>query len=287
MVKEQTKKAKAWSIPRGMRSTVDTERYVEPEDRKKKPEKKLSDLEKGLEEIQGRLSEIQSEREKHLDAQSEARAEREKLKASFAELQDERKQKVNELLEDNFLSQGEKGLVNAVLTTTIKEPRLQQLQDSIAKLEAQEMWHQRKLAELARETKALEKKKHDLNADDAALAAYYEYETFKDLYFAAESAYELFKAKILHAKGFDNKFTDRLAKKGIRDQCFVNIIDSRLRNDTITTKTMAELADELSLIHTLKDNPWGDASTASRRRIYREIDPRTNTYSNNVRIGAI
>jgi hypothetical protein len=98
----------------------------------------------------------------------ECRNQRKQLESEFAAIKAELKKKVDGILEESFLDSSEKGLLDKVLTTEIKEPKLHQLQDNISKLGNQESWHRKKMNELSMERQDLEQESKGITAGELA-----------------------------------------------------------------------------------------------------------------------
>jgi len=219
-------------------------------------------------DIERELERLSGEREKHQKAVLECSGQRRKLQKSFNEMKLERSKKVDSILEKNFLDQSEKGLIDKILTTTIKEPKLNQLNDNIAKLQTQEEWHRKKLGEISRDEnkqKGLLKKGE---VDKAAKECHEHYETFADLYFKAEDAFDKFRHSIVRARNLDPAFSTGFKDMGINDAMFQNIIDQKLRGGVVKNITMAVFVDSVSRSWRYDpDSIWYDNPSFPKRRL--------------------
>ena len=196
--------------------------------RKKEPEAALT-----RDQIKDSLKDIEVQRDKHEKSKAECEKELTSLQASFNDVKTERKEKVNEILEKNFMDQSEKSLVNKILTSTIKETKLHQLQDSISKLKAQYDWHSQNLRELVVKEKGLRAKLIILDSNEKGRACFEAYKIWKNSYFSAEENFETLKDSVIALRAVETDADMRFSKLGIDDYIFTNIVSSKFRGDLL------------------------------------------------------
>jgi hypothetical protein len=218
-------------------------------------------------ELEKSMKGLSDERGKHEKAVKECSGQRRKLKKSFNDMKQSRKKKVDEILEDNFLDQSEKGLIDKVLTTAIKEPKLHQLQDSILKLESQEEWHRKKLAEISKQESKHKGLLDRLASDRAIRECYRAYKSFSEVYFKAEDAFDRFRHSVVRARQLDPAFSRRLKDVKIEDDMFHHIVDSKLKPGIVENITMAIFVDKISGIYLIKNNIFYDDPSSPKRRL--------------------
>ena len=232
-------------------------------------------------ELKKALKLLSDERVKHEKAVRECSGQRRKLKKSFNDMKQSRKKKVDEILEENFLDQSEKGLVDKVLTRAIKEPKLHQLQDSISKLEDQEEWHRKKLAEISKEEAKKKGSIRKLEAMEVLQECRKSYLDWYDSFMACEESWHNFKDLVrkVHSHNLDYKIDLDVA--GISDPIFSDLLRSRMRVGVLDRLTQNDLVSTLSGIYLIKENPWyRPSSRYDERRIKRKsVDPRRDSWS--------
>ncbi len=233
-------------------------------------------------EIQVRLQEIAVEKEKHAGAIRSCIEQKKVLQLDLDSTKKDRTKRVNELLEKEFIETSEKGLLNKVLTTTIKEPKLHQLTDSIEKLATQEEWHRKKNAELSTESAQLKNDLDDLHANDLCREIYEEWSKLKSSYGRAEGCFERMKHKVLQVRSLDDRYDTRFSKLGIKDETMINVVTSKFRAEIAGQMTLLKMIFDLSTLYQLADNIWHDDVVYLQRSIGQRISHHREDFSNDV-----
>lgn len=233
-------------------------------------------------ELEKALKLLSVERGKHEKAVKECSGQRRKLKKSFNDTKLDRKKKVDEILENNFLDQSEKGLIDKVLTTAIKEPKLNQLQDSISKLEAQEEWHRSRLRDISKQETGFKGQIRKLEAGEALKACHKAKDDWHSSVEANEKAWFAFKEAVKKCHSYRLDYNLALKEHGIDDPIFFYIMQDKLRPGVLTDKLQASLLGELSKMALIRPNPfYVEPGRGSERLIGKraKVDPRRESWS--------
>ena len=149
-----------------MHSTLDTPKPLEKARVKRiKPEPTV-DTPDRRKAVESRLAEIPELREKHKKSLLECTELRRTLEKNLEKIRVERTEEVDQMLEKVFVEGSTKKTLDKVLKLEMKEPKLNQLQDNIEKLKAQELWIRGKSRELSTEERALRTELNDFRVND-------------------------------------------------------------------------------------------------------------------------
>ena len=181
--------------------------------------------------IKLRLDAITAERDKLKKQFETAEIEGKRLQKSLNDTKLLRSEKVDEILEENYLQDGEQKLLSKILTAKIHEPRLHQLRDNVAKLDVQCDWIKKKLASLSKEEAKLDRDLSELViADHCAdivvgmnqIASYYKMmaKVFDKLVYDVQDLISL-----SERLGPDPHYSERLRRQGLKPWQ-ITIIDS-------------------------------------------------------------
>ena len=180
--------------------------------------------------------------------------ERERLVKNLNSEEKRQQSKLNDLLDEHFSSASAGKLVDKVLQSEMVEPRLQQLRGNIAKLDSQISWHRSKLGAFSREEGQLNKEADDLTAYDLLQECHQAYGGWSAVYLDAERRFEKFKDAIRKARQYDRNFLNRLPALEIKDEAFVTIVDSKLKDEYIAEVSQDSVVRDLALDYRTKQN---------------------------------
>lgn len=261
---EREGKVRKVPISKGLQSTINAEVKAE------KPVKKAVTtpvVKQSKAEIEKRLAEIDQEKVKQTESLNVCTAERRRLEKSKIEVQQMRDRKVDSLLEEHFKESTSKGVLDKVLQSEFTEPKLVHLMDNIQKLQAQELWHRKRLGDLAKEELTLQKQEKNLAANAAAVDTHKAYLTWKDAFFKSERCFDEFKAILTKARSLDPNFAGgRLQLCGIDDPAFVVITDSKMHPDSLYRRGQSEVISDMAKLSYLDaENPF--YSEGQKRRL--------------------
>ncbi|MDY6839786.1 MAG: hypothetical protein SWH78_17650 [Thermodesulfobacteriota bacterium] len=102
-----------------------------------------------------RLDAIAKEEKEHDEALKRIAEETVKIKNGLLLLKKDQQKKVEGILEETFAHGGDRKALDLILKTEMKTPKIQQAQDTMAKLEAKGIWHRNQKAKLALERRGI------------------------------------------------------------------------------------------------------------------------------------